>query len=268
LQIVSQDTTIKCADGSEMRAYLTRPQENGQQPGIIVIHEAYGLNEQIRGVARRYAEEGFVALAPHLFTRNGEIMNEKNIESAMRKLWALPPEKMRDPNAIQELMKTVPETDRKVMEIFYLGRDAMEKQMATDLMDCTDYLQHQSFVKGDKLGITGFCMGGGLAYQLATMHNFSAVVPFYGANPKPLESVANITGPILAFYAGEDERINSGIPSLVEAMLKHKKAFEMKVYKGMQHAFFNETRPVYNKEAADDAWQSAVAFFRKNLVSE
>ena len=251
-----------------MAAYAARPRASSsgdRRPAIIVVHEAFGLNEQIRGVTRRYAEQGFVAMAPNLFARVGDVMNEKNIESAMRPLWSLPPEKRNDPGAIRALMGGMPETERKVMEIFYLGREAMEKQMAADLMSCKDHLQRQNYVKGDRLGITGFCMGGGLAYQLSTMHPFVSV-PFYGANPKPLESVENISGPVLAFYAGEDERVNAGIPSLVEAMVKYKRAFQMKVYKGAQHSFFNETRPVYNKEAAEDAWESAVAFFNKHLL--
>ena len=269
MEVVSEDTKFRCADGTEVAAYVARPRASpsgDRLPAIIVVHEAFGLNEQIRGVTRRYAEEGFVAIAPNLFTRNGDVMNEMNIESGMRRLWSLPPEKRSDPGSIQELMKTMPETERKVMEIFYLGRDAMEEQMAVDLMSCKDHLQHQSYVRADRLGITGFCMGGGLTYQLSTLYPFSASVPFYGNNPKPLESVANISGPVLAFYAGEDERVNAGIPSLVEAMLKHKRAFQMKVYKGAQHSFFNETRPVYNREAAEDAWRSAVAFFNKHLV--
>lgn len=268
MEILSEDTKFECADGTEMAAHEARPTTSSggdRRPSIIVVHEAFGLNGQIRGVTERYAGEGFVAIAPNLFARSGDVMNEKNIESAMKPLWSLPPEKRNDPGSIQELMKTMPETEKKVMEIFFLGREAMEKQMATDLMSCKDYLQRQSYVKGDRLGITGFCMGGGLTYQLSTMYPFSASVPFYGNNPKPLESVANISGPVLAFYAGEDERVNAGIPSLVEAMLKHKKAFQMKVYKGAQHSFFNETRPVYNKEAAEDAWVSAVAFFNKHL---
>jgi len=250
-----------------MPAYLARPKIDASEsfPGIIVIHEAYGLNEQIKGVTRRYAEQGFVAIAPNLFVRNGEIMNEKNVESAMKQLWSLPTEKRRDPNTIQGLMKKMPEMDRKVMQIFFLGREAMEKQMAEDLMNCKDHLRQQRYVKADRLGITGFCMGGGLTYQLSTMYPFAASVPFYGANPKPLESINKLSGPVLAFYAGEDEGINSGIPSLVESIVKYKKAFQMKIYKGAQHSFFNETRPVYNKEASDDAWESAIAFFRKHL---
>ncbi len=252
-----------------MGAYLSKPErtKSGGWPAIIVIHEAYGLNNQIKGVTRRYAEEGFVAVAPNLFARNADIMNEKNVESAMRHLWSLPPEKRRDQSTIQELMKTMPETDRKVMEIFFLGREAMEKQMASDTLNLNEFLQHEGSVRQDRIGITGFCMGGSLTYQLSTMHSFNASVPFYGANPKPLESVANISGPVLAFYAGEDVGVNSGVPSLVEAMIKYKRSFQMKVYKGAQHSFFNETRPqVYNKEAAEDAWESALAFFRKHLT--
>ena len=83
---------------------LSQPENAHEKlPGIIVIHEAYGLNNQIRGVAKRYAEQGFVALAPNLFSRFGEVMSEKNIESAMRPLWSIPPEKRRDPKTIEDL---------------------------------------------------------------------------------------------------------------------------------------------------------------------
>ena len=230
-----------------------------------MIHEAYGLNPQIRGVAKRYAEKGFVAIAPNLFSGNSDVMNEKNIESAMRVMWTLPPEKRSDPNVIPELMKTMSETDRKVMQIFFLGREQMEKQMALDLMNCIDYFKDLDSVNGERLGVTGFCLGGGLTYQVSTMYPFSASVPYYGVNPKPIEAVEKIAGPVLAFYAGEDERINQGIPAVAEAMVKYKKDFAMKVYKGAQHAFFNEMRPVYNKVVADDAWELTMQFFNKHL---
>jgi carboxymethylenebutenolidase len=264
METKDQDTAFKCADGTLMSAFMSRPKD-GSYPGIIVIHEAFGLNQQIRGVARRYAQEGYVTVAPNLFTRNGEVMNEKNVESTMRHMWTLPPDKRSDSDTILELMSKMSETERKVANIFFLGREEMEKQMAQDLSDCRSYLQSLDSVLKEKLAIMGFCMGGGLTYQLSTMYPFSASVPFYGANPKPLESVQKISGPILAFYAGEDERINAGLPSLVEAMVKYKKQFSLKIYKGAQHSFFNETRPSYNKEAARDAWESSLAFFNKNL---
>ncbi|MGB6527349.1 MAG: dienelactone hydrolase family protein, partial [Candidatus Nitrosopolaris sp.] len=110
------------------------------------------------------------------------------------------------------------------------------------------------------------CLGGGLAYQVSTMFPFAAAVVFYGANPKPLEAVAKITSPVLGIYAGEDDSINSGLPAIVESMIKYKKTFEMKLYSGVQHAFFNETMPSYNKSAAEDAWEKAVSFFSKYRV--
>jgi carboxymethylenebutenolidase len=129
----------------------------------------------------------------------------------------------------------------------------------------TDYLQNLEFVMKERIGVTGFCLGGGLTYQISTMFPFSAAVAFYGANPKPLEAVAKITGPVLGIYAGEDDWVNSGLPAIVESMIKYKKTFEMKLYRGVQHAFFNETMPTYDKSAAEDAWQKAVSFFNKYL---
>ncbi len=152
------------------------------------------------------------------------------------------------------------------MNFFASGREAFEKVMANDLISCTEYLQNLEFVRKERIGVTGFCLGGGLAYQISTMFPFGAAVVFYGANPKPLEAVANITGPVLGIYAGEDDTINSGLPAIVESMIKYKKTFEMKLYSGVQHAFFNETMPVYNKSTADDAWERAVSFFSKYLI--
>jgi carboxymethylenebutenolidase len=260
-----EDMMIRCADGLEMKAFHAMPTGAGKYPAIIVVHEAWGLNEQIREVARRYAAEGYVTVAPHLFSRQGDLMSEKNIEGAMKRMWSVPPEKRNDKEAIEALMKTMTETERKVAMTFFLGRDDLEKVMAGDLLGVVKFLQDQKNVHGDRLGITGFCMGGGLTYQLATMHSFKAAVPFYGANPKPLESVANISGSVLGIYAGEDERINAGIPALTEAMLKHKKDFGIRVYKGCQHAFFNDTRPVYDLKAAANAWSIALSFFDRHL---
>ncbi len=265
MDVINQDVTFTCSDGAEMIAYSSRPKNAGPQPAVIVIHEAWGLNEQIKGVTRRYAEQDFVAIAPHLFTRHAGILTERNIERAMMPIWSIPREKRNDASTIENLMEKMSETERKVMSFFFSGREAFEKLMISDLLSCKDYLQSLDFVRGERLGITGFCLGGGLTYQLSTLYPFSAAVPFYGANPKPLESVANITGSILGIYAGEDVGINLGVPELVEAMIKYKKEFELKVYRGAQHSFFNETRPVYDETAARDAWESVIWFFNKHL---
>jgi carboxymethylenebutenolidase len=254
-----------------MDAYLSRPSDStaaGPHPAIIVIHEAWGLNNQIKEVVRRYAGGGgggFVAIAPNLFTRHSNLLTEKNIASAMTPIFSIPREKRNDPATIQNLMEKMSETDRKVMDFFFSGREAFEKVMANDLISCTHYIQNLEFVIKERIGVTGFCLGGGLAYQISTMFPFSAVVSFYGANPKPLEAVAKIAGPVLGIYAGEDDWVNSGVPAIVESMIKYKKTFEMKLYRGVQHAFLNETMPTYDKSAAEDAWQKALSFFNKYL---
>jgi hypothetical protein len=99
-----------------MIAYLSRPSDSvGPYPAILMIHEAWGLNEQIKGVTRRYANEGFAAIAPNLFTRQSDLLTEKNIAKAMIPMFSMPHEKRNDPTAIQELMESMSETDRKVM---------------------------------------------------------------------------------------------------------------------------------------------------------
>ncbi len=265
MKFSSRTVTVECSDGSGMLAYVAAPETGGRLPAVIVVHEAWGLNEQIKGVANRYAQQGFVSIAPHLFSRQKDLMTEQAIEKAMMSIWQIPPEKRGDPNAIESLMKTLPENDQKVVNFFFTGRENAEKIMAQDLLCTINYAKTIETVEPESLGITGFCLGGGLSYQLATMYPFKAVVPFYGANPKPLEAVAKIEGPVFGIYAGEDQRITSGVTALLESMIKYKKTFQMKIYQGTQHAFFNENRPSYNKPAAEDAWTMTLAFFNKYL---
>ncbi|MGA2682237.1 MAG: dienelactone hydrolase family protein [Candidatus Bathyarchaeia archaeon] len=264
MEFSNKTITFKCPDGADMIAYIAHPKTEVPNPAIIVVHEAWGLNEQIKGVANRYAQQGFTAIAPHLFSREKDL-TEQAIEKAMMQMWRIPPEKRNDPAAIQSLMAGLSENERKIVNFFFTGREKAEKTMAEDLLCCVNYVKTLETVDGERLGITGFCLGGGLSYQLATRYPFNAAVPFYGANPKPLEDVAKISGPVFGIYAGEDQRITSGVSALVEAMIAHKKTFQMKIYQGTQHAFFNENRPSYNKEAAEDAWTLALAFFNKYL---
>lgn len=266
-EIKEEDVTIKCSDGAGMRAYVSRPKDTGQYPGIIVIHEIWGLNDQIKGVARRYAQQGYVVLAPHLFSRHDKILSEKNIKKAMEPLFSIPREKRGDPATLQDLMGSMSESDKKVVQILFTERQSLEQKMSDDVISSHKYLSKSSFIKPNRLGITGFCMGGGLAFQVSTMLPFSASIIFYGANPKPINLVSKINGPVLAFYAGEDEMVDAGIPTLAKAMIKYKKTFAMKIYEGVQHAFFNEKSSVYNKEAAEDAWQMALNFFNRYLLN-
>jgi len=264
MEFSNRSVTFKCSDGADMIAYVATPKTKGRNPAVIVVHEAWGLNEQIKGVANRYAEQGFAAVAPHLFCREKDL-TEQAIEKAMMRMWQIPPEKRNDPAALQSLMENLSENDRKVINYFFTSREKAEKTMTEDLLCCVNYAKTLETVESERLGITGFCLGGGLTYQLATTYPFNASASFYGANPKPLEAVAKIKGPVFGIYAGEDQRITSGVPALVESMITHKKTFQMKIYQGTQHAFFNETRPSYNKAAAEDAWAMTLAFFNKYL---
>lgn len=267
MKIIEENITIKCSDGIDMIAYIARPQEVGQYPGLFVIHEIWGLNDQIKGVARRYAEQGYVALAPHLFSSHGKILNENNIRKAMGPVFSIPREKRSDPSSLKTLMENMSNNDREVVQLLFLERQSLEQNIIREAKDCYEYLANLSIIKNEKIGVTGFCFGGGLALHLSTVLPFNASVIFYGANPKSTDSISNIKGPVLAIYAGEDEMVDAGIPTLVQAMIKHKKTFAMKLYKGVQHAFFNETSSIYNKVAAEDAWQMALNFFNRSLKS-
>jgi len=265
MEFLNQTVIFKGFDGADMTTYVASPKSEGRYPAIIIVHEAWGLNEQIKGVANRFAEQGFVSLAPHLFSREKDMLTEQAIEKSMMRIWQIPPEKRNDPAAIQSLMENVSENERKIMNFFFTGRERAEKTMTQDLLCLVNYAKNLETVNKELVGITGFCLGGGLTYQLATEYPFNAAVSFYGANPKPLEAVAKIKCPVFGIYAGEDLRITSGVPTIVESMITHKKTFQMKIYQGTQHAFFNETRPSYNKDAAQDAWTMTLAFFNKYL---
>jgi carboxymethylenebutenolidase len=265
LEIKEEDVVITTEDGSEIQAFLAQPEEEGKYPGIFLIHEIWGLNEQIKGVARHYAQEGFIVFAPHLFSRYGANLNENNIRKAMGPVFALPQEKRRDPSAMQELMQTLDEDDAEVVRILFAERTSLMQGMATDVQAVFNYFHEISSLNGDKIGVTGFCMGGGLAFQVATQLPFNAAVIFYGANPEPIDSVADLNGPVLIFYAGEDKMVDAGIPALIQAMLENKKTLGLKIYANMQHGFFNEYGSMYNKESAEDAWQLTIAHFNRYL---
>ena len=264
MKIVEVNFKIKCSDGIDLMAYIAQPNKFGQYPGLFIIHEIWGLNDQIKRVARRYAEQGYIALAPHLFSSQ-KILNEENIRKAMGPVFSIPREKRSDPSSLKALMENISDSDREVVNLLFLKRQNLEENIINEAKDCYEYLCNLPEVKNDKIGATGFCFGGGLALHLSTILPFSASVIFYGANPKSIDSVSNIKGPVLSIYAGEDDMVDAGIPTLVQAMVKYKKTYAMKLYEGVQHAFFNETSSIYNKVAAEDAWQMALSFFNRYL---
>lgn len=211
-----------------MIAYLARPSGKMKHPAVIVIHENRGLQPHIKDVARRFALEGFVALAPDALSPLGGT-----------------PEKQEDATPMFQKL------DNEVT--------------IQDFTAAVKYLKTNPLTTG-KVGCTGFCWGGGMTNQVAVnAPDLDAAAPYYGSQPKA-EDVAKIKAPLLLHYAGNDERINAGIPEFEKALKKAKIEYKLYMYEGTQHAFNNDTNPErYNKEAAELAWKRTIAFFKEKL---
>jgi carboxymethylenebutenolidase len=136
-------------------------------------------------------------------------------------------------------------------------------QFVADFLAGWQYLQGQAFAQADRVGMTGFCFGGGVTWQVAThMPDLLAAVPFYGPHP-PVEDVPNIQAAMLAIYGELDGRINGGIPAIEEAMMANNKIYKKLIYPNADHAFHNDTGSRYNAEAAQDAWMQMLAWFEQ-----
>jgi carboxymethylenebutenolidase len=134
-------------------------------------------------------------------------------------------------------------------------------QFVEDFKSGWRYLQEQPFADAARVGMTGFCFGGGVTWQVATqMPELLAAVPFYGPHPLP-EDVPNIQAAVLAIYGEQDSRINSGIPAIEQAMIENNKIYEKVIYPNADHAFHNDTGSRFNAEAAKDAWERTLAWF-------
>jgi carboxymethylenebutenolidase len=221
------------SEGVQVRGYLSRPKAAGRNPGVIVIHENRGLTDHIQDVARRFGKEGFAALAPDLLSRAGGTAS-----------FATP--------------------DEARTAIGKLTQDGVDR----DLRAAFDYVRGLDAVRGDRLGVVGFCWGGANTLRMATqVRELAAAVPFYGRNPNPLDLVERITCPLLIIYGEDDPFIMPGVPALEAALKKYGKTYEIKIYPAAKHAFHNDTDPNrYNAEAARDAWARTVAFFRRHLA--
>lgn len=222
--------TIRYAgEDSEMSGYLALPKAAaGPLPGVLVIHENRGLNPHIEDVTRRMALEGFVALAPDFLSpKGGTPANEDEARSMFRDLDHVPE------NALASLRRLA-------------GEEA-----------CTG-----------KVGATGFCWGGGTVNALAVVagDELAAAVPWYGRQPDPAD-VPRIRARVLAHYAGNDERINAGIPAFREALEAAGIDHSIHIYEGAAHAFNNDTAAArYDQAAASLAWQRTVDFLRETLA--
>ena len=211
----------------KMSAYLARPKGEEALPAVIVIHENRGLNDHIKDVARRMALEGFLALAPDGNSPSGGT-----------------PE---DSDKARELLSAIDPEDS-----------------ARNFTAAVAYLDTHPLSTG-KVGCTGFCWGGGMTNQVAVRApELDAAVPYYGRQPET-EDVPKIKASMMCHYAGNDERINAGIPAFEAAMKEAGIEYQIFMYEGAGHAFNNDTGSRYHEEAAKTAWKRTVDFFNEKL---
>jgi carboxymethylenebutenolidase len=211
-----------------LRGYLVRPAKaKGKLPTVLVVHENRGLNPHIEDIARRVALDNFIAFAPDaLFPLGGYPGDEDKARELFTKL------------------------DQAKTHADFLAAVAVLKKLPGS---------------NGKVGVVGFCYGGGIANFLATrVPDLGAAVPFYGAQPSA-EDAARIKAPLLLHYAGNDERITSGWPAYESELKSAKVHYQAFIYPGVEHGFNNDTTPRYDAAAAHLAWQRTVDFFNQHL---
>jgi carboxymethylenebutenolidase len=214
--------------GGSIKGLLSEPKDNkGKLGGIIVVHENRGLNPYIEDVARRAALAGFITLAPDALTPLGGYPGNDDQGREMQS--------KRDP-----------------------------KEMEEDFISAFEYLKVHPDCNG-KVGVVGFCYGGGIANRMAVrLPDLAAAVPFYGSQPTA-EDVPKIQAPLLLHYASLDTRITGGWPAYEAALKANGKKYQAYIYDNVNHGFHNDTTPRYDKAAAELAWSRTIDFFKKYL---
>jgi carboxymethylenebutenolidase len=210
-------------------AYLARPEGTGPFPAILVIHEIFGLNENIKDIARRFADEGYAALAIDLFAGRNKVV---------------------------------------CMFRFFgqLQFNPLNNSSIDDLKAGLSYLAGLPEVDGERLGAIGFCMGGGFASAWACKDNrLKAIAPYYGVSPRPIEAIQR-SCPVVGSYPNGDFTTSHG--HKIEAGLeKYDIPHDIKFYQGARHSFFNDKGPTYNAAAAQDSWSRVLAFFQQYVAA-
>ncbi|MBZ0296122.1 MAG: dienelactone hydrolase family protein [Anaerolineae bacterium] len=210
-----------------LNGYLVAPAGDGPYPGIVVIHEAFGLNDDIRSIADRFAQEGYIALAVDLFAGRNRVICMFRFFSSM-------------------------------------FTNALNHGGIHDLRTTLTFLENQPNVDKNRLGAIGFCMGGSFAISWAcTDERLKVVAPFYAMNPRPMDAVARAC-PVVGSYPEKD--FTAGAGRKLDATLgDYDIAHDIKVYPGATHSFFNAAGGDANEAAAADAWERVKAFFAEKL---
>jgi len=234
---------IPVADGKRMKGSLAAPRELGPRPAIIVIHEAFGLNTDIGLKAQRFADKGYVALAPDLYSTRGRM-----------------------PFCIMRTMRSLGNEQGGVLD---------------DLEACREWLAARPEVDPARIGVIGFCMGGGFALLFAAKSEIGAAAAFYGSVPKEAEALEGIC-PVVAGFGARDRVFGQAGARLERHLEQLNVPHDVKTYPEAGHSFMSEYRPTifsrlnaigplkvgFNPEAAEDSWQRVDAFFAEHLGAD
>jgi carboxymethylenebutenolidase len=226
---VAQAHTISFPSGNlQIEGYLALPEGEGPFPGIVIIHEIFGLNDNIRDIARRFADEGYVALAVDLFAGR----------------------------------------NRAICMVRFMGQmllKPLNNSSVQGLQGALTFLAAQPGVDGERLGAIGFCMGGGFAIAWACNDDrLKAIAPFYARNPRPLEAVSRLC-PVVGSYPGKDFTTPEG-QKLDTLLDQYNIPHDIKIYPSAQHSFFNDQGSRYEATASQDSWQRVLVFFNEHIA--
>ena len=241
-EVKTETLNLKVGDGTTMGAFVARPEGRGRLPGMLVFQEAFGVDKHIRDVAERFARGGYLAIAPELFHRTaptGFEGNSADFQSVMPHVQAL-----------------------------------NDKNLEADVRAAHDGLLRQSAIDAQRIACVGFCMGGRVSFLANLVLPLRAAISFYGGGiaksergPGLLERTTQSHAPIFLFWGGLDKHIGpEQRHDVSEALRAAKKTFASMEFADADHAFFNDTRPSYNKAAAEQAWALSLAFFKSNLA--
>lgn len=241
--IEAGEVKIPVTDG-EFPAYRAQPASGGSFPVVLVVQEIFGVHEHIKDICRRFAKLGYLAIAPELYARQGDVSKETDI-----------------PKIIQTVVSKVPDA-----------------QVMSDLDATVAWVKKNGKGNTEKLAVTGFCWGGRIVWLYAAHNkNLKAGVAWYGRlvgdkdplHPKhPTDLVEELKAPVLGLYGGADMGIpNSTVEAMQAALKKANKPSEIILYPDTPHGFHADYRPTYRKDKADDGWKRLLEWFKKNGVA-
>jgi len=227
MNINIETVNIPEAPIQNLGAYFAYPQTEGKIPGVVIIHEAFGLNDNIKDITRRFAEAGYAALAVDLFAGRNQMI---------------------------------------CMFRFFGGMflNSLNHEGIHSLKAALSWLEVQPQIDSGKLGAVGFCMGGGFAIAWAsTDPRLTVIAPFYAFNPRPLSAVER-SCPVVGSYPAND--ITKGAAEKLDQELsKHNIPHDIKIYPGAKHSFFNDRGGNHDPAASQDAWERMLKFFKEQM---